>query len=368
MFTQQFQQVSWNNIKSSIYSKTKADVEQALYTEKRTLEDFQALISPAAMPYLEQMAKLSSELTQKRFGKTIQLFAPLYVSNECHNICTYCGFSFDNKINRKTLTENELLREAELLKQHGFNHVLLVSGEANHTVNTHYFLKAIELLKYKFANISIEVQPLETSEYAAIHAAGAHSVLVYQETYHQDVYKKYHTKGKKSNFQYRLETPDRIGSTGIHKIGLGTLLGLDDWRIDSFYCAMHLDYLQKKYWQTKYSVSFPRMRPAEGIIEPAVIVSDRELLQLICAYRLWNENVEISISTRESENFRNHVIQLGATSMSSGSKTNPGGYISEPDSLQQFEICDERSPEEFAGIICQKGYDVVWKDWDMVLQ
>lgn len=368
MFTKQFQHFSWEEISASIYSKTKADVEQALSSEKRTLEDFKALISPAAASYLEEMAQRSRELTQQRFGKTIQLFAPLYVSNECHNICTYCGFSFDNKLKRKTLTENELLQEAGLIKQFGFNHILLVSGEANNTVNTTYFLKCIELLKYRFANISIEVQPLETAEYEALQTAGAHTVLVYQETYHQDVYKKYHTKGKKSNFQYRLETPDRIGSTGIHKIGLGVLLGLEDWRTDSFLCAAHLDYLQKKYWQTKYSISFPRMRPAEGVIEPNVIVGDRELLQLICAYRLLNENLELSISTRESENFRNHVIQLGATSMSAGSKTNPGGYEIEPDSLKQFEICDERSVEEFVKVIQEQGYEPVWKDWDMALQ
>ncbi len=367
MFTEHVHPFSWEETKSSIYSKTSTDVEYALYSSKRTLEDFKALISPAAAPYLEQMAQNSQVITQKRFGKTIQLFAPLYVSNECNNICTYCGFSFDNNVKRKTLSENELLQEAEMLKQKGFNHILLVSGEANHTVNTNYFLKAVELLKYKFANISIEVQPLEANEYAALQVAGVYSVLVYQETYHQQVYKKYHPKGKKSNFQYRLETPDRIGSSGIHKIGLGVLLGLEDWRTDSFFCALHLEYLQKKYWQTKYSISFPRMRPAEGIIEPNVIVSDRELLQLICAYRLLNENVELSISTRESEKFRDHVVNLGATSMSAGSKTNPGGYAAEPESLKQFEISDERRVEEFIAVITTNGYEAVWKDWDPVL-
>jgi 2-iminoacetate synthase len=368
MFTEHFQHFSWEEIKSSIYSKTAADVEFALHTSKRTLEDFKALIAPAAAPYLEEMAKMSQALTQKRFGKTIQLFAPLYVSNECNNICTYCGFSFDNAIKRKTLSENELLREAEMLKQQGFNHLLIVSGEANHTVNINYFLKTVELLKHKFANISIEVQPLEISEYASLQTAGVYSVLVYQETYHQQVYKKYHPKGKKSNFGYRLETPDRIGFTGIHKIGLGVLLGLEDWRTDSFFCALHLEYLQKQYWQTIYSISFPRMRPAEGIIEPNVIVEDRELLQLICAYRLLNENIELSISTRESEKFRDHIISLGATSMSAGSKTNPGGYAAEPESLKQFEISDERPAGEFAAVIEKSGYEAVWKNWDQVLQ
>lgn len=368
MFTTTFNTFSWKEIQSSIYSKTKWDVARALRAEKRTLEDFKALLSPAAAPYLEDMAQLSQELTQKRFGKTIQLFAPLYVSNACNNICTYCGFSVDNKVKRKTLIESELLQEAELIKQLGFNHLLLVSGEANTTVNTHYFLKTIELLKYKFANISIEVQPLEIKDYEALQTAGAHAVLVYQETYHQEVYKKYHPKGKKSNFLYRLETPDRIGLAGMYKIGLGVLLGLEDWRTDSFFCAAHLEYLQKKYWQTTYSISFPRIRPAEGIIEPNVIVSDHELLQLICAYRLFDENVELSISTRESETFRDHVLTLGVTSMSAGSKTSPGGYAAETPSLKQFEICDERSPQEFAKIIEQNGYEAVWKNWDNALQ
>lgn len=366
-FKNTFDAYDWEEVKTSIYSKTSKDVEKALSSEKRTLEDFKALISPAAVPYLEQMAQASQLLTQKRFGKTIQLYAPMYLSNECNNICTYCGFSFDNKIKRKTLSDTEILKEVEVIKQNGFNHILLVTGEANHTVHVDYFKKAIALIRSQFANISIEVQPLDTDEYRALHDAGVYSVLVYQETYHQEVYKTYHPKGKKSNFHYRMETPDRIGTAGIHKIGLGILLGLEDWRTDSFFNALHLDYLQKTYWQTKFSVSFPRMRPAEGIIEPNVIVSDKDLVQLICAYRLFNEDVELSISTRESEKFRNNIIPLGVTSMSAGSKTNPGGYSVEPDSLEQFEISDERSAQEISNLISSNGYEPVWKDWDKTL-
>ncbi len=358
---------SWNDIKKSIYAKSAHDVEIALASDKRMLEDFKALISPAAIPYLEQMAQLSNRLTKKRFGKTIQMYAPMYLSNECNNSCTYCGFSYENKIKRKTLSEKEILLEVEEIKRHGFNHILLVTGEAKQLVHVDYFIKAIKLIKSQFANISMEVQPMETDEYRVLNEAGVYSVLVYQETYHREIYKQYHPKGKKSNFYYRLETPDRIGEAGIHKIGLGILLGLEDWRVDSFFCASHLDYLQKKYWQTKYSISFPRMRPAEGIIEPNVIVTDKELLQLICAYRLLNEEVELSISTRESEKFRNNIISLGVTSMSAGSKTNPGGYVVDTDSLEQFEISDKRSAEEIAAFITNSGYDVVWKDWDHVL-
>jgi 2-iminoacetate synthase len=359
-----FETWHWEEQKKAIYSKTSADVERALISKKRTLEDFKALLSPAAGSYLEEMARLSHELTVKRFGKTIQLYAPLYLSNECNNICTYCGFSLDNKVKRKTLTDEEILQEVKYLKEQGFNHILLVTGEANHTVHTAYIKHAVELINSQFANISIEVQPLETDEYKTLHEAGVYSVLVYQETYHKEVYKQYHPKGKKSNFDYRLETPDRIGQAGIHKIGLGILLGLEDWRVDSLFCALHLEYLQKTYWQTKYSVSFPRMRPAEGIIEPNVIVTDKELVQLLCAYRLFNEDIELSISTRESEHLRNHIIPLGTTSMSAGSKTNPGGYSVEPESLEQFEISDDRSLGEISALIKGSGYEPVYKDWD----
>lgn len=357
-------QYSWKEIQDILDRCTEKDVELSLYRGKKSIMDFLNLISPAAEPYLEVMANMSHQITQQRFGKTIQLYAPLYLSNECQNICTYCGFSMDNKIKRKTLSNSEIIVEAMALKEMGINHVLLVSGEANKTVEIQYFLNAIRLLKPYFANISIEVQPLLQEEYEQLHQAGVHSVLVYQETYHEDVYKEYHPKGKKSNFNFRLDTPDRIGKAGIHKIGLGVLLGLENWRVDSFFNAIHLNYLQQRYWQTKYSVSFPRLRPAEGIIEPNFIMEDRHLLQLICAYRIWNPDLEISISTRESENFRNHIISLGATSMSAASKTNPGGYAVDPQSLEQFEISDERSMEEIRRQIQLKGYDPVMKDWD----
>lgn len=365
-FASVFENYNWDEVQALIYNTTSKEVESALAKNKRNLNDFIAMISPEAQPYLEQMAQMSHQLTKKRFGKTIQMYAPLYLSNECQNICTYCGFSLDNKIKRKTLTDKEIEQEVAELKKAGFDHVLLVTGEANYTVNINYFLKAVEQIKNDFANISVEVQPLSQEEYEQLHEAGVHTVLVYQETYHREVYKQYHPKGKKSNFDYRLETPDRIGKAGIHKIGLGVLLGLEDWRTDSFFNALHLDYLQKTYWQSKYSVSFPRLRPAEGIIEPNFIMEDRDLLQLICAYRLWNEDLEISISTRENKKFRDNVIPIGVTSMSAGSKTNPGGYAVDPQSLEQFETSDERSAVEIAKIITQKGYEPVWKDWDKI--
>ncbi|MBX2906839.1 MAG: 2-iminoacetate synthase ThiH [Taibaiella sp.] len=363
MFKEVFDRHSWDEVVDSIYAKTAADVERALGKTKRDLEDFKAMISPAAAPYLERMAQMSNRITQKRFGKTVQLYAPMYLSNECQNICTYCGFSLDNKLRRKTLTGIEMMQEVEFLKKEGFDHVLLVTGEANKTVGVDYLRNAVKLLRPHFANISIEVQPLEQDEYECLIDEGLYAVLVYQETYHKDNYKQYHPKGKKSNFDYRLATPDRLGNAGVHKIGLGVLIGLEDWRADNFFTALHVDYLERQYWQTKYSISFPRLRPAEGLIEPKVVISDKELVQLICAWRIYNEEIELSVSTRESALFRDNIIKLGATTISAGSRTNPGGYSVEPESLEQFEIDDSRTVAEVQEMIERTGYKPVWKDW-----
>lgn len=359
-----FDQYDWDEILKDIHSKTEVDVVHALNKSTRNLEDFKALLSPSAKPYLEQMAQMSSQITKKRFGNTIQMYAPMYLSNECQNICTYCGFSITNKIPRRTLTDKEILREVQHLKTKGYNHILLVTGEANKTVGVEYINNAIQLIQSKFANITIEVQPLDQPDYELLKESGLYAVLVYQETYHKEEYKKHHPKGKKSNFYYRLETPDRLGRAGIHKIGLGALFGLEDWRVDSFFTALHLQYLQKTYWKTKYSISFPRLRPHSGGIEPKVAMTDTDLVQLICAFRLFDEDVELSMSTRESEVFREHIVHLGITSISAESKTNPGGYVVEPQSLEQFEISDERPTEVIVDMLKSKGLEVVWKDWE----
>lgn len=363
-----FRQYNWDDVKASIYSKTPRDVEQALARPQRDLHDFMALLSPAAAPYLGQMAAMSRQITQRRFGKTMQLYVPLYLSNECQNICTYCGFSYNNPVRRKTLTGAEILREVEAIRAQGFEHVLLVTGEAAQTVGIDYFTKALPLISPHFAQISMEVQPMDEADYTALIPLGLHAVLVYQETYHETDYRKHHPKGKKSSFSYRLATPDRLGAAGIHKIGLGVLIGLEDWRTDSFFTALHLGYLQRTYWQTRYSISFPRLRPFSGGLAPKVEMSDRELVQLICAYRLLHEDLELSLSTREGEKFRDHLVQLGITTMSAGSKTNPGGYAVDPQSLEQFEISDERPASEIAGMIRRQGYEPVWKDWELFQQ
>ncbi|WP_335965230.1 2-iminoacetate synthase ThiH [Galbibacter sp. PAP.153] len=363
-FRDTFEKYPWAHVLESIMDKTSNDVIRALEKPKPSQEDLKALIAPAAKPFLEEMAQKSSIITKKRFGNTMQMFAPMYLSNECQNICTYCGFSFTNKIPRRTLTDAEILKEVGYIKNKGFDHILLVTGEANATVGVSYLKNAIQLIRNHFSNISIEVQPLDQDEYELLIDEGLYAVLVYQETYHEMEYKKHHPKGKKSNFFYRLETPDRLGRAGVHKIGLGALFGLEDWRADSFFTALHLSYLKKTYWRTKFSISFPRLRPFSGGLEPKVAMTDRDLVQLICAYRLFDEDVELSISTRENEKFRDHIVNLGITSMSAESKTNPGGYVVDKQSLDQFEISDERPTEEIATMLRNQGIDVVWKDWE----
>ncbi len=361
-----FNQYDWDTLEKEIYSFSSKDVENVLKKNKIDLEDFKVIISPAAKPFIEEMAQRSHRITKKRFGNTIQMYIPMYLSNECQNICTYCGFSMDNKIKRKTLTEKEIIKEAKYIKSLGYDHILLVTGEASKTVGVSYLKRAIQLVRPYFSNISIEVQPLLQDEYETLIEEGLYAVLVYQETYHEATYKVHHPKGRKSNFNYRLDTPDRLGKAGIHKIGVGALFGLEDWRVDSFYTATHLKYLQKNYWKTKYSISFPRLRPHQGEVQPKVEMTDSDLVQLICAYRLLDEDVELSMSTRESETFRNNIIKIGITSISAESKTNPGGYAVEPESLEQFEISDERNTKDIAEMIKQNGYEVVWKDWDKI--
>lgn len=360
---------NWQELQAQIAGATPVMVRRALsHAGHGDINDFVALISPAAEPYLEQMASLSHQLTQRRFGKVMSLYVPLYLSNACTNSCVYCGYSHQNKLLRKTLTPQEIIEEAESIRVLGFNHILLLTGEAPQEAGFEYLLEAVKLLKERFPQISIEVQPMASYQYAELGRNGLNSVYVYQETYNEKEYPQYHLQGMKRNYRYRLETPDRIGAAGIHRIGLGALLGLEDWRVESLCVAMHLRHLQKLYWQSKYSVAFPRLRPHVGLFEPKYEVNERNLLQIITAYRLFDENVEMSLTTRESAFFRNNAFKLGITSMSAGSHTEPGGYAHANKELEQFEISDARGVNEIITFLQANGYEPVWKDWDQALQ
>jgi 2-iminoacetate synthase len=366
-FSDKQKEFSWDEMSAGFDQIDRNQVEIAISRQGRGgIEDLIALLSPiAAEHYLEEMAQLSYRITRKRFGQTLRLFAPMYLSNECNNICDYCGFSMNNQIPRKTLTDAEILREAGILKKNGFDHILLVTGESAQKVGLDYLTHALDLLRPHFSNLSIEVQPLEESAYSRLIEHGMHAVMVYQETYCSKSYAKHHLKGKKTNFDWRLNTADRLGRAGVNKIGLGCLFGLtEDWRTDALFAGIHLDYLEKKYWRTSYSMSFPRMRPYEGENIVSVDLKDRDLVQLICAFRIFNHELEITLSTRESQQFRENILPLGITHMSAGSKTNPGGYAEPEESLEQFSVSDERSATEICSMLKGKGFDPVWKDWD----
>jgi 2-iminoacetate synthase len=366
-FYSTWQEHGFSDMAATIATKTTVDVQRALARVRAdaqlSLDDLAALLSPAAAPLLEEMAQLSHRLTVERFGHTMQLYAPLYLTNICANICTYCGFSAQNRIPRKALNDDETLADAAVLKQLGFDHILLVTGESTR-YGTAYLQNALRLLRGQFSSLSMEVQPLDETDYATLAADGLSSVLVYQETYDGAVYPKHHLKGPKSDMRYRLETPDRLGRAGLKKIGLGALYGLSDWRAEAWFVGLHLRYLERTYWRTRYSISFPRLRPHQGGDIAVTSFEERDLVQATCAFRLFSQEVELSLSTRESATFRNHAYRLGFTAMSAGSRTNPGGYSSAPESLEQFEIDDDRSPAEIAAYLRSVGYEPVWKDWD----
>lgn len=370
-YADQINAYDWDEIQSHIYRKTNHDVERALSKNCRLdIDDFMALISPAAQPYIEPMAVLSRKYTQQRFGKTIQFYVPLYLTNSCINHCIYCGFNHNNDIKRIILTDDQILQEVEAIKKIGdFQHILLVTGENPRDAGVDYIENAIRLVKPYFSSISIEVQPLKEDEYRRLTAAGMNAVYCYQETYNKFGYKTYHPRGMKSKFDWRIDGFDRMGKAGVHKIGLGILIGLEDWRTDVTMMALHLRYLQKTYWQTKYSVSFPRMRPHEGEdFQPNVIMTDKELAQLVFAFRIFDHDIELAMSTREDRQFRDHMATLGITSLSAGSKTDPGGYAVYKQELEQFAVNDDRNPDEVLSAVKKQGYEVVWKDWDLSLQ
>ena len=367
-FTSHWQQLDWDDIRLRINSKTGADVERTLNASKRSRDDMMALLSPAAQPYLEALAQQAQRLTRQRFGNTVSFYVPLYLSNLCANDCTYCGFSMSNRLRRKTLDETEIVRECDALQALGFDHILLVTGEHQSKVGMDYFRQHLPAIRSRFSSLQMEVQPLAQAEYAELKTLGLDGVLVYQETYNEGCYARHHLRGNKQDFFWRLETPDRLGRAGIDKIGLGALIGLSDsWRVDCYLLAEHLLWLQQHYWQSRYSVSFPRLRPCAGGVEPASLMSERELVQTICAFRLLMPEVELSLSTRESPWFRDRVIPLAINTVSAFSRTQPGGYADGNPELEQFATHDSRRPEEVAAALVQAGLQPVWKDWDRFL-
>jgi 2-iminoacetate synthase len=363
-FYDEIKQYPWAEIRDEIHNRTEADVERSLAARHLSLDGLMSLLSPAADGFLEEMAQRAHQITQQRFGRVISMFAPLYLSNFCTNSCVYCGFNKHNPVDRSALTVEQALAEGRFVHQLGFRHLLLVTGEAPQIVTTEYLKGVVNSLRSLFASISIEIFPMDTDDYRELIAEGVDGLVVFQETYNESRYPDYHPAGKKRDFRWRLETPDRGGEAGFRRIGLGALLGLDDWRVEGFFLGLHAHYLQRRFWKSQISISFPRLRPAAGAYEPPLPVSDSHLVQLLTALRVFLPDAGFVLSTRESADLRDHMSPLGITSMSAGSRTDPGGYTHVADAEAQFEIADERSPEAVAEVIKQKGYEPVWKDWD----
>jgi len=403
-------------LSSLVQKSLRADLSAArasLAKPRLSLADFAHLISPAGVELLETLSRCSHQLTQQRFGKVIRLFAPLYLSNECVNNCRYCGFSRDNPILRVTLSLDEVKREARALKEQGFRNVLLVAGEHPKFVSAAYLEDCVRALHEAIPSVSLEVGPLETADYRPLVAAGADGLVVYQETYDRAVYAQMHTAGPKRNFDWRLETPERAYAAGFRRLGISPLYGLADWRYEAISVAAHADYLLRNCWKAQLTISLPRLRPCAGEFQPLTHMSDRDLAQLVCAFRIMFPDAGLVLSTREPSKLRDGLIPLGITLISAGSHTEPGGYTgagreklhqtvrgrivelgasewatvgqasaqagsetggssaTPPHPLTnatgQFDVADERSPGEVAERIRQLGYEPVWKDWDLAL-
>ncbi|MDM5139764.1 2-iminoacetate synthase ThiH [Aeromonas bestiarum] len=368
-FVERWRELEWDDIGMQIRAKTTRDVELALANPHRSLQDFMALISPAAEAFLPQMAGEAERLTRQRFGNTVGFYVPLYLSNLCANDCSYCGFSMSNRLKRKTLNSDEIERECLAIKARGFDSVLLVTGEHESKVGMAYFREHLPQIRRHFSALAMEVQPLSQADYAELKTLGLDAVMVYQETYHAPSYARHHLRGNKQDIAWRLATPERLGRAGIDKIGLGALIGLSkDWRADSYFVAEHLAWMERHHWQSRYSLSFPRLRPCTGGLQPEVVMSDRQLVQLICAWRLFSPTLELSLSTRESPAFRNGALRLGITQMSAESRTQPGGYADgDKEELEQFAIHDARPLGEVADAVRQAGLQPVFKDWEPFL-
>jgi 2-iminoacetate synthase len=342
-----------------------ADIEKIITKYRLNERDYLALLSPAAETYLEEMAQKAHRLTVQHFGRVILLYTPLYLSNYCINHCVYCGFQANNKLERKKLTPLEVEKEAEIIAATGLKHVLILTGESRQDSPVSYIKECVEILKRYFTSISIEIYPLEESEYAELIAAGVDGLTVYQEVYDEEVYARLHPAVPKRNYRYRLEALERACKAGIRTVNVGALLGLNRWRTEAFFTGLHADYLQNKFPEVEVSISPPRMRPHLGGFQPRVEVTDRNLLQYMLAFRLFMHRGGITISTRERSELRDHLVKLGATKMSAGSCTAVGGR-SEDCSPGQFEISDGRSVSEMAGMIYSQGYQPLYKDWQIL--
>lgn len=368
-------------------------VDAAVTTPSRELLGFQRLLEPCSEAILEQLARRSVAVTRRQFGRTMRMFAPLYLSNECVNSCSYCGFSRENAIHRVTLEIDQVEAEASHLSELGFRNILLVAGEHPKFVSGDYLRQCLERLAPSIPGLALEVAPMETADYLPLVEAGAEGLVVYQETYDRNAYRELHTAGPKKDYDWRIDAPERAHAAGFRRLGIGVLFGLSDWRREASALAAHLFHLRRACWDSQITVSLPRLRPAAGGFEPRFPFDDRDLTQLLCALRVTFPHVGIVLSTREPVPLRDALAPLGVTMMSAGSHTEPGGYTGQGSdrarltrngrvidetcttiigttatgATGQFSISDERSPAEVAAKLRSMGLEPVWKDWESVI-
>jgi 2-iminoacetate synthase len=340
-----------------------ADVDVALGRDRLELTDLAVLLSPAATGRLEDLAVRARELTVQRFGRTVRLFAPLYVSNACLSTCTYCGFAKGLPIARRTLSVDDVEAEARGLVERGFRHLLLVSGEHRTEVSADYLVAVVERLRTFVPSLALETQTWSDDTYARLVGAGADGVVHYQETYDRERYAQVHAAGWKRDFDRRLNSTERAAEAGIRRLGIGALLGLaPDWRADVLAVAAHAAFLVRRYWRTEVTVALPRIKPSASGFQPLAPVRDAEFVQALCALRLFEPEAGIVLSTREPAALRDGLVRIAVTQMSAGSSTEPGGYSHPGEATEQFAISDERSPAEVAAMLEAAGYEPVFRD------
>ncbi len=354
---------TWDCFADLVHATTDADVGQALAAEELTPRDLAALLSPAAADHLDEMARRARETTLRRFGRVVVLYVPFYLSNECVNHCTYCYFAHDVDLSRSTLTPSQIGAEVDRLKDARFDHVLLLTGEDRRAAPPAYVRDAVATCHGRFSSVGVEIYPMTRGEYGSLVEAGCDAITLYQETYHQPTYAAAHPRGPKRDFAARLEAPSRAASAGMRSVGIGALLGLADWRVEGLCMAAHGKALRRDHWRSRLSIGFPRLRqgPGELQLQP---LTEAELAQLLWAMRITFPDADLVVSTRERPAFRDHMVGLGVTRMSAGSKTQPGGYAGAAEAGEQFAVTDDRSPAEIAAMIEARGCEAVWKDWD----
>jgi 2-iminoacetate synthase len=367
-FADELPRIPFEELAGVARSAGEGEVSRALERDprERDLRDFAALLSPTAGSgsILDRVAAEARTLTLARFGRTMQMYAPLYLSNECLATCTYCGFARELKIARRTLTPVETVAEARHLLREGFRSILLLTGEHERLTGVDFLEQHVRVLAPEVPQISVEVQVWDEAEYRRLAAAGCEGVTIYQETYHPETYAQVHTGGRKRRYRWRLLGPERAARAGMRRIGIGALIGLHpDWRYDAIATAAHARFMMKHHWRSSISVSMPRLRPSESHFDERAHMSDRELVQYTCALRLLMPDVGLTLSTREPAALRDGLFQLGITRVSAGSHTEPGGYEEPSEAGEQFEVSDRRSPTEVAARLRELGYEPVWEDW-----